>query len=160
MSTEGVTDDVIRIDDESSGVPLSLSDIKDDSLTIEDRDADTDTLGDDDVEGELDNVARLVEDIDMSGDGEVDTDAEADCDGTESLLLEGMDRGEILGVEDIEVEPDNDASDEIEAEDEMLIDDNGLFDEVKEVAGVKLSDTLPVALLVGGKVGAPVDSTL
>jgi len=124
VSTEGVTDDVICIDDESSGVALTLSDTKDDLLTIEDRDADTDTLGDDNIEGELDNVARVVGVFEVSGDGEVDTDAEAARDGTESLLLEGMDRGEILEVEDIEVEPDNDASDEIEAEDEMLLDGN------------------------------------
>ena len=45
-------------------------------LASEDADADTDTVDDDDVKGELDNVAMVVEDIEMNGDSVVVADAQ------------------------------------------------------------------------------------
>jgi hypothetical protein len=103
-------------------------------LACEDTDADTETLEDEDVEGEPDSVTVEVRVDDVSGDVEVDADRDAFHDGMASLLLEGIDIGEVIESEDIEGEPDNDASDEKKA------------DEV----GVVLSDINAVALIVGG----------
>ncbi len=81
----------------------------------------------------------IVEVTDASGDDEVDADKDAFHDGMASLLLEGIDRGDAIESDDIEGEPDNDTSDEMEAEDEMLKDGKGLFEEETEEVGKKLS---------------------
>ena len=129
-------------------------------LASEDSIDDDDTLEDDDVEGDSDNVAIVVEVIDMSGDAEVEEETEAFHDVIVSLLLEGIDMDETLEEDDIEGELDNDISDVIDAEDEMLEVNNGLFEKVLEEAGEKLSDTKAVALLDGGFVDSPVGISL
>ena len=115
-SMEDVTDLVICNDEEISGVALPLSDIKDDLLANEDLDADTDALSDLVAYDELDNVAILVEVIDVSGDAEEEEDTETVCDSTASRLVVGIDKDETLGLDDIEGELDNNGVFEVETE--------------------------------------------
>jgi hypothetical protein len=82
----------------------------------------------------------VVGDIDVRGDGEVVVDTVAIRDGIDSMLTVGIDRGESLADEDIEI----------------LEVGNGLFEEEIEDIAVVLSDTNAVAVTEGGKVGAPV----
>jgi len=70
----------------------------------------------------------VVEVTDASGDDEVDAEAVTVSEGRASVLEEGTDKGDAIESEDIEGEPDNNASDEIEAVDEMLLDGNGLLE--------------------------------
>ena len=101
-SMDGETDGDICIDEETKGVELTLSDIKEVLLANDDIDSDTDALKDDDVESEPDDVEVILEDIDVSGDVVVDTDAETVREGRASELAESTDRGEILEVEDVD----------------------------------------------------------
>ena len=86
----------------------------------------------------------VVEVNDANGDDEVVAEAETVREGRASVLEEGIDIGDAFESADIEGEPDNAASDEIEAEDEILLDGNGLF----------------VAVIEEGTVGSPVGRAL
>ena len=129
-------------------------------LASEDADADTDTVDDDDVKGELDNVAMVVEDIEMNGDSVVDADTEAVCDGVAMELVEGSNVDETLEDAHVEGEPDNVTSDEIEGYDEILDVCDGLFEEVTDEVDSMLSVKKVVELIEGGYVGSPVGVTL
>ena len=157
---EDVTDDVICNDAERSGVALPLSDIDEDMLINEDCESEADTLDDGDGDGEPDSEVIAVEDIDISGDVEVEEDTEAVCDNVASVLLDGIDVDETLEDVDEEGELVNDASDEKDAEDETLGVSNGLLEEETEEVGDVLSLKNDVALKEGGYVGSPVGTAL
>ncbi len=95
-----MTDGDICNDAESTEDALTLSDIEEDMLLNEDTEADTETLDDDDEEGDPDNVSMAVDDIDMSGVVLAVVNAETVCDVVASLLLEDVDRGEMLVDDD------------------------------------------------------------
>jgi len=67
-------------------------------LSNDDRDADTEPVSEILVYAEPDNVAVVVEVIEVSGDVEIEADAETDCDGIASVVLEDVGAGEKLAV--------------------------------------------------------------